>query len=257
MNEDPCSPGSPGSPESSQSNVSPPVPLLSSRTKKFSNVSGNAHPLSMKEPGLVNEFILLKNYLFPKKSLSTLQRNVPTNQDSYLGFSEEELSKKLKEFYKDKQGDQWPRLFHTPERANQAFRDYLKYPDLYIQYQSFLDKFTCRPPAPCFLLIPSDSEAPHGESYLQSAFKTRVPFMQPIIPTWKTEDLKTDPFFVRYILPMTGASPDIETFLKLNVNQKGGRSRLKVQSTRRKQSRRKSRKSRRKSRKNRKTHRAY
>jgi hypothetical protein len=202
----------------------------------------------------VNEFILLKNYLFPKKQLSTLQKTVPTNQDSYLGFSEEELDQKLKEFYKDKQGDQWPLLFQMPERAKQAFRDYLKYPDLYIQYQSFLDKFTCRPPAPCFMLVSSDLEAPHGESYLQSAFKTRVPFMQNIIPIWKIEDLKTDPFFVRYILPMTEASPDIEAFLKLNVNQKGGRSRLKVQSTRRKQSRRKSRKSRRK---NRKTRRAY
>jgi hypothetical protein len=253
MNEDPCSPGSPGSPESSQSNVSPPVPPLSSRTKNFRDVFGSAHPLSTKEPGLVNEFILLKNYLFSNKQLSTLQKTVPTNQDSYLGFSEKELRQKLEEFYKDKQGNQWPRLFHTPERANQAFRDYLKYPDLYIQYQSFLDKFTCRPPAPCFLLVSSDLEAPHGESYLQSAFKTRVPFMQPIIPIWKTDDLKTDPFFVRYILPMTEASPDIKKFLESNVNQKGGRSRLKVQSTRRKQRQRKSRKNR----KNRKTRRAY
>jgi len=255
MNVDPCSPGSP---ESSRSNVSPPVPLLSSRTKNFRDLSGNAHPLM--EPGLVNEFILLKNYLFPDKELSTLQRNVPTNKDSYLGFSkEEDLEQKLKEFYKDKQGDQWPLLFQRPDRAEQAFRDYLKYPDLYIQYQSFLDKFTCRPPEPWFLLVSSDSEAPDGESYLKSAFKTKVPFMQNKIPIRKIDDLKKDPFFLEYILPnKTGASPDIEAFLKSNVNQKGGRSRLKVQSTRRKQSRRKSRKSRksRKNRKSRKTRRA-
>ena len=235
MNEDPCSPVSPGSPESTLS-------------KKFSAVSGNAHPLSTNEPGFVNEFILLKNYLFPE--------NVPTNEGSYLGFSEEELSKKLEEFYKDKQGDQWPRLFHTPERATKAFREYLINPKLYIAYQAFLDKFTCPGPplTQCFLLVSSNSEVPPDMNYLQSEFKTRVPFMQPMILIRITDALKKDPFFLEYILPnKTGASPDIEAFLKSTVNQKGGRSRLKVQSTRRKQSRRKSRKSR----KSRKTRRAY
>jgi hypothetical protein len=240
MNEDPCSPDSPES----------------SLSKKFSDVSGNTHPLSMKEPGFVNEFILLRNHLFPDKQLSTLRQTVPTNQGSYLGFSKEELKQKLKEFYKDKQGKQWPISFQESDRAIQAFKYYLENPDLYIQYQSFLNTFTCRPPEPCFLLVSSDLEDLSGESYLKSAFKIRVPFMQNIIPIRITEELITDPFFVRYILPMTGASPDIKKFLESNVKQTGGRRRLKVQSTRRKQSRRKSRKSR-KSRKNRKTHRAY
>jgi hypothetical protein len=239
MNEDPCSPDSPGSPESTLS-------------KKFSAVSGIAHPLI--NPGFENEFILLKNHLFPDKELSTLQETVPTNKDSYLGFSKEELDQKLNKFYEDKQGDQWPRLFHTPERATPAFLEYLKDPVLYIQYQAFLDKFTCRPPEPCFLLVSSNSETPPVESYLHSEFKTRVPFMQPMILIRKTDDLKEDPFFVKYILPITKASPDIEAFLKSNVNQKGGRSRLKVQSTRRKRQRR--RQSRRKSRNSRKTRRA-